>query len=87
MRRSNYQEILDKVEQLKPVIEKEWPPGLEVRSIEKIPAKTEEPFEKLLDLKEFEAVIQDRIEPDTLKEKDSLFFLRNQRRFQMKPLP
>jgi twitching motility two-component system response regulator PilH len=52
------EEILEKVEQLKPSLEKEWPSGKEVKEIEEGPIKMEEPAEKSLDLEEFEAALQ-----------------------------
>ena len=48
------EEILEKVEQLKPSLEKEWPSEKEVKAAEEKPTKMEEPAEKYLDLSEFE---------------------------------
>jgi twitching motility two-component system response regulator PilH len=56
------EEILEKVEQLKPSLEKEWPAQSEVRDINQAAFKLEEPDEKHLDLSEFEAAIQREIE-------------------------
>ncbi len=55
------EEILEKVEQLKPSLEKEWPSEREVRDAEDIPFKTEEPAEESLDLSEFEAALQSEV--------------------------
>ena len=52
------EEILEKVEQLKPSFEKEWPAQEEVRDIHEMAFKTEEPAEKQLDFSEFEAALQ-----------------------------
>ena len=51
------EEILEKVEQLKPSLEKEWPYEKEVRDIEERPLEMEEPAEKL-DLSEFEKALR-----------------------------
>jgi CheY-like chemotaxis protein len=51
------EEILEKVEQLKPSLEKEWPSGKEVRDIDERPFEMEEPAEKL-DLSEFEKALR-----------------------------
>jgi hypothetical protein len=58
------EEILEKVEQLKPSLEKEWPSEKEVRVSEKEPLMIEEPAEKLLDLSEFEAALQGEVETE-----------------------
>jgi CheY-like chemotaxis protein len=58
------EEILEKVEQLKPSLEKEWPSGKEVRYVEERPQKIEEPeepHEKYLNLSEFEATPQEEV--------------------------
>ncbi len=47
------EEILEKVEQLKPSLEQEWPSEKEVRYAEEKPSKREEPSEKYLDLPKF----------------------------------
>jgi len=54
-------EILDKVEQLKPSLEKEWPPEKELKVLEKSPLEREEPAEKYLDLSEFEVTLQNEV--------------------------
>jgi CheY-like chemotaxis protein len=51
------EEILEKVEQLKPSLEKEWPSGKEIRDIDERPFEMEEPAEKL-DLSEFENALR-----------------------------
>ncbi len=68
------EEILEKVEQLKPSLETEWPSQKEVRDINEMafkmeePAekemafKVEEPAEKHLDLSEFEAALHKEVE-------------------------
>ncbi|MGZ3613942.1 MAG: response regulator [Thermodesulfobacteriota bacterium] len=72
------EEILEKVEQLKPSLEKEWPAQGEVRNINETAfqtqepdekwninetaSKTEEPDEKRFDLSEFEAALQREVE-------------------------
>jgi len=55
------EEILEKVEQLKPSLEKEWPSEKEVKVIEEKPVKMEEAAEKYLDLSEFEAALQKEV--------------------------
>jgi CheY-like chemotaxis protein len=66
--RIELEEILEKVEQLKPSIEKEWPPEKEVRfSEEKIPAG-EGPTEKYFGLEEFEAALQKEVKAKPLEE-------------------
>jgi twitching motility two-component system response regulator PilH len=57
------EEILEKVEQLKPSLEKEWPSEKEVRDIETKPFQMEESAEKYLDLSEFEASLQKEVKP------------------------
>jgi len=47
------EEILEKVERLKPSLEQEWPSGKEVRYTEEKPSKREEPPGKYLDLPTF----------------------------------
>jgi CheY-like chemotaxis protein len=51
------EEILGKVEQLKPSLEKEWPVEKEVRDVEERPFEMEAPAEKL-DLSEFEKALR-----------------------------
>ena len=52
------EEILEKVEQLKPSLEKEWPSGKEERVLEEEPLTMEEPAEKSLDLSGFEVALE-----------------------------
>lgn len=47
------EEILQKVEQLKPSLEQEWPSEKEARHVEEKPARRKEPSEKYLDLPTF----------------------------------
>ena len=47
------EEILEKVERLKPSLEQEWPSRKEVRYVEEKPSKREEPSEKYLDFRTF----------------------------------
>jgi len=47
------EEILEKVEQLKPSLEREWPSEKEVRNVEEKFSRTEEASEKYLDLPKF----------------------------------
>jgi CheY-like chemotaxis protein len=63
------EEILEKVEQLKPTLEKEWPSEKEVTYVEEKPSKMAEAPEKYLDLAEFEAPSQK--EATYLEEKPS----------------
>jgi len=59
------EEILEKVEKLKPSIEKEWPSEKEVSVLEEMPLKMEEPGEKYFDLSEFEAALQNEVKLET----------------------
>lgn len=56
------EEILEKVEQLKPSLEKEWPAQSEIKGPFEIPSETEQPVEKRLDLSEFEAALQREVQ-------------------------
>jgi hypothetical protein len=56
------EEILEKVEQLRPSLEKEWPAQSEVRDIDEMPFTIKEPAEKHLDLSEFQAALQQEAE-------------------------
>jgi twitching motility two-component system response regulator PilG len=62
------EEVLDKVEQLKPSLEKEWPSEKEVRYVEERPPKIEEPLGKYLNLSEFEATSQEEVKADLPEE-------------------
>jgi len=55
------EEILEKVEQLKPSLEKEWPTEKEVKAVEEKLTEMEEPAEKYLDLSEFESALQKEV--------------------------
>jgi chemotaxis family two-component system response regulator PixH len=68
------EEILEKVEQLKPAIEKEWPPEREwapvkeAKAFEKPLPTREEIEEKYSGLEEFEAALKVEVKPGILKE-------------------
>jgi CheY-like chemotaxis protein len=55
------EEILEKVEQLRPSLEKEWPTEKEVKAVEEKPTEMEESTEKYLDLSEFESALQKEV--------------------------
>jgi CheY-like chemotaxis protein len=59
------EEILEKVEQLKPSLEKEWPSEKEVSVSEEEPLLIEEPTESPLDLSEFEAALQGEVKTES----------------------
>src|SRR4030042_3936874 len=61
------EEILEKVEQLKPSLEKEWPAEKEVRDIDERPFEMEEPAEKL-DLSELENALRREVKTPPLQE-------------------
>lgn len=69
------EEILEKVEQLKPFLEKEWPSEKEVRDIEEKPFTLEEPAEKYLDLEEFETALQKEVAAELPGEEVQPFFI------------
>jgi CheY-like chemotaxis protein len=69
------EEILEKVEQLKPSLEKEWPSEKEAKAIETKPFQMEESAEKYLDLSEFEASLQKEVKPTEPEEElQPIFF-------------
>lgn len=70
-----FEEILEKVEQLKPFLEKEWPSEKEVRDIEEKPFTLEEPAEKYLDLEEFETALQKEVKAELPGEEVQPFFI------------
>ncbi len=70
------EEILEKVEQLKPSLEKEWPSEKEVRYVEERPPKIEEPLEKYLNLSEFEATSQEEVKAGLPEEEFTPLFIR-----------
>jgi CheY-like chemotaxis protein len=69
------EEILEKVEQFKPSLEKEWPSDKEVRYVEEKPSKMEEPSKKYLDLPEFEATFQKEVEAELPREERRPLFV------------
>jgi twitching motility two-component system response regulator PilH len=69
------EEILEKVEQLRPSLEKEWPSEKEVRDIEERSFKMEEPAEKFLDLSEFETALQKEVKAALPEEELQPFFI------------
>jgi len=68
------EEILEKVEQLKPSLEKEWPAEKEVRDIEESPFQMEEPAEKL-DLSEFEKALRREVKTAPPQEEPQPFLV------------
>jgi hypothetical protein len=62
------EEILEKVEQLKPSLEKEWPSEKEIKEREEKAVKIEEPEEKFLDLEEFEVALQKEVKAELPEE-------------------
>jgi twitching motility two-component system response regulator PilH len=63
-RKIELEEILEKVEQLKPSLEREWPSKSEAKIAVEEPFKMEELEEKPLNLKEFEAALQKEVKAD-----------------------
>jgi CheY-like chemotaxis protein len=59
-----FEEVLEKVEQLKPSLEQEWPSEKEVRYVEEKPFRTEEPSEKYPDFPNFGEVSQRETRPE-----------------------
>ncbi len=62
------EEILEKVEQLKPSLEKEWPSEKEIKEKEEKAFKREEPEEKFLDLEEFEVALEKEVKAELPEE-------------------
>ena len=58
------EEILEKVEQLKPSLEKEWPSEKEIKEKEEKAFKREEPEGKFLDLEEFEVALEKEVKAE-----------------------
>ena len=58
LEKSELEEILQKMEQLQPSIDEEWPAGKEERVLEEPTPAREEPEEKILGLEEFEAALR-----------------------------
>jgi CheY-like chemotaxis protein len=80
------EEILGKVEQLKPSLEKEWPVEKEVRDIGERPFEIEEPAEKL-DLSEFEkALRREAITAQPQKEPQPFFIQEPEKEISEEPI-
>jgi len=62
------EEILEKVEQLQPSIEREWLSQKETRAAKEEPFKMEEFEEKPFNLEEFEVALQKEVKPELLEE-------------------
>ncbi len=69
------EEILEKVEQLKPSIEREWPSQREMGAAEEEPFKMEEFEETPLHLEEFEVVLQKEVKPELPEEELEPFLI------------
>jgi len=69
------EEILEKVEQLKPSIEKEWPSQREVGTAKEEPFKIEEFEEKPFNLEEFEVSLQKEAKPELPEEELEPFLI------------
>jgi CheY-like chemotaxis protein len=69
------EEILEKVEQLKPSLEKEWPSEKEIKDKEEKAFKMAEPEEKFLDLEEFEVALQKEVKAELPGEELQPFFV------------
>jgi CheY-like chemotaxis protein len=74
-RKIELEEILEKVEQLKPSLEKEWPSEKESGVAEEEPFQMEEFEEKPLKLEEFEMALQKEVKPDLPKEELEPFLM------------
>jgi hypothetical protein len=74
------EEVLEKVEQLKPDLEKEWPSESEVRYVGERSFKMEEPAEKYLDLQKFEAAPQKEVKAGLPEEEPEPLFMREPKR-------
>ncbi len=68
------EEILEKVEQLKPSLEREWPSDKEVRDIDEGSLEMEEPAEKL-DLSEFEKALRREAKTSAPQEEPQSLFI------------
>ncbi len=73
------EEILEKVEQLKPSLEKEWPSEKDVRATEERPFQMEEPAGKL-DLSEFETALRKEIKAAVPREEPRPFSIEEPKR-------
>jgi CheY-like chemotaxis protein len=69
------EEILQKVEQLKPSIEREWPSQIEAGAAEEEPFKMEEFEEKPLNLEEFEVALQKEVKSELPEEELEPFLI------------
>ena len=69
------EEILEKVEQLKPSLEKEWPSEKEIKEKEEKAFKREEPEEKFLDLEEFEVALEKEVKAELPEEELQPFLI------------
>jgi CheY-like chemotaxis protein len=68
-------EILQKVEQLTPSLDKEWPLEKEERILEEEPLPTEEPIAKIPGFEEFEAAVKGEVRDEPMEEELQPFFL------------
>ena len=68
------EEILQKVEQLRPSLEKEWPAEKEERISEERPTPTKEPIERIPGFEEFEAALKGEVNAEPLEEELQPFF-------------
>lgn len=63
------EELIGKIEQLEPSLEKEWPARKEVKALEESLTMREEPVEKSFDLEEFETALKKEMTAEPLEEK------------------
>lgn len=64
LKKIKLEEVLEKVEQLRPSVEKEWPSEKGEEVVEETSLPLEEPPEKYLDLSEFEKALQNEVKPE-----------------------
>jgi CheY-like chemotaxis protein len=69
------EEILQKVEQLRPSLEKEWPAEREERILEEEPTPIKEPTEKIFGFEEFEAALKGEVKAEHVEDELQPFFL------------
>jgi len=74
-RKIELEEILQKVEQLKPSLEREWPSQSEAVAVEEEAIEIKDLEETPFNLKEFEAALQREVKPDLSEEKLQPFFM------------
>ena len=74
-RKIELEEILEKVEQLKPSLEKEWPSQSEAAAVEEEVIEIKDLEEKPFNLKEFEAALQREVKSDLSEKKLEPFFM------------